>query len=243
MVQKWKFSEVKETSRWKDIIENMYFPYDESLKLFMQQDGFLDKELIPVSEIDSQSLPINQNWSWDRILRSCYIKQADTLLSFFWFENDFTPDQHRNHFDFYESFTVHESSLSPCIHAILAARIGYEEKSYQMYLRTARLDLDDYNNDTGDGLHITSMGGTWMAFVMGFGGLRVQDNILKFNPFLPDKWGSYSFTLNFRGAAIHLRMEKGRFTAANMSGIEINLEVWGTRKLLSGNNSEIFTKM
>ena len=84
----------------------------------------------------------------------------------FWFEDDFSNGELKRHFDFYEPLTVHESSLSPCIHSILAAKIGYKQKSYEMYLRTARLDLDDYNNDTEDGLHITSMGGTWMAIVV-----------------------------------------------------------------------------
>ncbi|MFW6246035.1 MAG: family 65 glycosyl hydrolase domain-containing protein, partial [Tangfeifania sp.] len=184
LVKKWKFSEISETTAWKKIIENMYFPYDEKNQIFLQQDGFKDKELIPVSELPKKEQPINQRWSWDRILRSCYIKQADTLQSIFWFEDDFSDEAIKKHFDFYEPFTVHESSLSPCVHSILAAKIGYEKKSYEMYLRTARLDLDDYNNDTDDGLHITSMGGTWMSVVLGFGGVRVKNDRLIFNPFL-----------------------------------------------------------
>jgi maltose phosphorylase len=199
MISKWKFNAIKETERWKDIIENMYFPFDEERNIYLQQDGFDDKELIPVSELPASERPVNQKWSWDRILRSCYIKQADTLQSMFWFEDNFADDEIKRHFDFYEPLTVHESSLSPCIHSILAAKIGYEQKSYEMYLRTSRLDLDDYNNDTEDGLHITSMGGTWMAFVMGFGGMRARDNKLILNPFLPSRWKSYQFRIDFRG--------------------------------------------
>lgn len=187
-MDKWKFNELKETERWNDIIEKMYFPWDDNKQVYLQQDGFLDKELIPVSEIPTKDLPINQKWSWDRILCSCYIKQADTLQSMFWFEDNFSEIELKRHFDFYEPLTVHESSLSPCIHSIIAAKIGYNEKSYEMYLRTARLDLDNYNDDTDDGLHITSMGGTWMAFVMGFGGMRAKNDRLVFNPFLPKKW-------------------------------------------------------
>lgn len=242
MVSKWKFNELKETQRWKDIIQNMHFPYDAENKIYLQQDGFDDKELIPVSELQESEKPINQKWSWDRILRSCYIKQADTLQSMFWFENDFSDADLKRHFDYYEPFTVHESSLSPCIHSILAAKIGYEKKSYEMYLRTARLDLDDYNNDTEDGLHITSMGGTWMAFVMGFGGMRAQNNTLVLNPFLPSNWKSYSFRIDFRGAHLSLKKEKSKLTLVNYSTTGVALRVWGKEIYLEGNQTSEFLK-
>jgi len=227
LVKKHKIKELNETSRWKKIIRDMYFPYDFNRKIYLQQDGFLDKELIPASELKPEDRPINQNWSWDRILRSPYIKQADTLQSLFWFEDDFDRESIERHFDFYEPLTVHESSLSCCIHSILAASIGRQEKAYEMYLRTARLDLDDYNNDTCDGLHITSMGGTWMAFVQGFGGMRVRKGQLHFNPFIPDGWNSYSFRLNFRGAHLEFNLGRSDFRLVNHSKIDFDLVVHG----------------
>ena len=240
LMKKWKFNELSETARWNEIIEKMYFPYDEENRLFMQNDGFKDKELIPVSELPKENLPINQKWSWDRILRSCYIKQADTLQSMFWFEDDFSANDLKRHFDFYEPLTVHESSLSPCVHSILAAKIGYEQKSYEMYLRTARLDLDNYNNDTDDGLHITSMGGTWMAFVMGFGGVRVKNERLVFNPFLPKKWKNWSFKINFRSTHLEVTMKKGVFTIVNHAEKTANVEVWKTPATIKGNSKKEF---
>ncbi|MEE4285121.1 MAG: family 65 glycosyl hydrolase domain-containing protein, partial [Mariniphaga sp.] len=240
LMKKWKFNELSETIRWHEIIEKMYFPFDENSRLYLQQDGFKDKELIPVSELPGKNLPINQKWSWDRILRSCYIKQADTLQSMFWFENDFSEEDLKRHFDFYEPLTVHESSLSPCVHSILAARIGYKQKSYEMYLRTARLDLDDYNNDTEDGLHITSMGGTWMAFVMGFGGVRVKNNRLIFHPFLPKKWKSWAFRINFRGAHLEVVMKKGLFSIVNHSEKPAQVEVLDKQFSIKGNSKKEF---
>ncbi|MFW5755788.1 MAG: family 65 glycosyl hydrolase domain-containing protein [Tangfeifania sp.] len=235
LVKKWKFNEISETTAWKKIIENMYFPYDEENQIFLQQDGFKDKELIPVSELPKKERPINQKWSWDRILRSCYIKQADTLQSIFWFEDDFSDEAIKKHFDFYEPFTVHESSLSPCVHSILAAKIGYEKKSYEMYLRTARLDLDDYNNDTDDGLHITSMGGTWMSVVLGFGGVRVKNDRLVFNPFLPKKWKAYSFRIDFRGAHLEVKMKQNEFTVVNHSEEKVLIRIWNESTEIEGN--------
>ena len=229
LVKKLKLKEQKETSGWKMIIRDMYFPYDYTRKIYLQQDGFLDKELIPVSKLDPKNRPINQKWSWDRILRSCYIKQADVLQSLYWFEDNFDKESLERHFDFYEPFTVHESSLSSCIHAILAARIGREEKAYEMYVRTARLDLDDYNSDTSDGLHITSMGGTWMAFVQSFGDMRVKDGKLHFKPFIPQNWNSYSFRINFRHASLELKMDKLHFQVENHS--KVDLEIFVNDKL------------
>ena len=240
MIWKWKFNAIKETERWKDIIDKMYFPLDTERNIYLQQDGFEDKELIPVVELSAQDRPINQKWSWDRILRSCYIKQADTLQSLFWFEDDFSEEELKGHFDFYEPLTVHESSLSPCVHSILAAKIGYEQKSYEMYLRTSRLDLDDYNNDTEDGLHITSMGGTWMSFVMGFGGMRAKDGKLYLDPFLPSNWKSYSFKINFRGAHLSLKKEKGKLTIINYSNVEVPVCVWGKNTILKENYTKEF---
>jgi maltose phosphorylase len=225
LVKKHQLKELNETSRWKKIIKEMYFPYDFKRKIYLQQDGFLDKELIPASKLDPKERPINQKWSWDRILRSPYIKQADTLQSIYWFEDQFDRDTIERHFDFYEPLTVHESSLSSCVHAIMAAFLGRHEKAYELYLRTARLDLDDYNNDTADGCHITSMGGTWMAFVQGFGGMRVRNGRLLFNPFIPKGWKGYTFRINYRGAHLELSMDTLQFRVTNHSRQTVQLTI------------------
>jgi maltose phosphorylase len=151
------------------------------------------------SELNPAIRPLNQHWSWDRILRSCFIKQADVLQGLYFFEDQFDLETIRRNFDFYEPRTVHESSLSPCVHVILASKLGYTDKAYELYLRTSRLDLDDYNHEVHEGCHITSMAGTWMAVVEGFGGMEVSDNQLNINPVLPDTWKELSFTIHFRG--------------------------------------------
>ncbi len=101
--------------------------------------------------------------------------------------------------------TVHESSLSPHIHSILAARIGKVEKAYQLFMHATRLDLDDYNNEGEQGLHITSMPGSWLAIVRGFAGLQIVNDMLKIEPVLPEKWNSYSFKVNYSGSTLHIQ--------------------------------------
>lgn len=226
-----------EMSDWKHIVENMYFPYDEDRRIYLQQQGFLDKELLTVNDIADQR-PINQNWSWDRILRSCFIKQADVLQGLYLFEDEFTVDDIRRNFEFYEPMTVHESSLSPCVHAILAAKVGFKEKAYEMYVRTARLDLDDYNNDTEDGLHITSMAGTWMSVVKGFAGQRVKDGFLTLSPYIPSQWNSYSFRIGFQGSLLHIVVKQDGVTVENISDKEITLFINEERLFVAAHSVE-----
>ena len=222
-----------ETESWSEVAENMYFPFDEERNIFLQQDGFLDKELITVDELDRSQRPINQKWSWDRILRSPYIKQADTLQGFYLFEDQFDNSEIARHYDFYEPFTVHESSLSPCVHSILAAKLDRIPKAYQLYLRTSRLDLDDYNKEVEEGFHITSMAGTWMSIVEGFGGMRVVEDKLSFTPRIPQEWKAYSFKVNFRNRVLKVTVTKEQTNFELEGEQEMSIRVYGKRVVLA----------
>ena len=119
--------------------------------------------------------------------------------------------------------TVHESSLSSCVHSIIASKLGDEERAYNFYLNAARLDLDDYNNDTEDGLHVTSMGGSWMTVVKGFGGLRIKDDKISLNPFIPKNWNLYSFKIRFRGVLLEITVDKSKVKVTSDKAISILL--------------------
>lgn len=216
-----------EVEGFKAVAEKMYLPEDRELGIFLQQDGYLDKEQKLVSELAPEDLPLNRKWSWDRILRSCFIKQADVLQGL-WFLNDrYTLPEKTRNFDFYEPRTVHESSLSPCVYSIMAAEIGKGDKAYELYLRTARLDLDNYNRDTEDGLHITSMAGTWMSIVYGFGGVRTQEGRLHLNPFMPKAWEGYSFHLVYRGRLIKVAVDRLETRIMLTEGDPLEVHVFG----------------
>lgn len=221
-----------EEENWKEIAQKMYLPYDAELGVFVQQDNFLDKELKPADIIPAGERPINQHWSWDRILRSCYIKQADVLQGLYFLGHLYERAIKKRNFLFYEPMTVHESSLSPCVHSIIAAELGIEEKAVEMYRRTARLDLDNYNNDTGDGLHITSMGGSWLAIVQGFAGMRTAQGILEFNPFLPEGWDSYSFKVNYRERRLKIFISAEGTMVTLEAGEPLEITLMGKEYLL-----------
>ena len=225
LYKKTNFIFSEETNRWEDIISKMHFPFDNTRNVFLQQDGFLDKELKPASSIPPAERPINQHWSWDRILRSCFLKQADVIQGIYLFEDQFDTEVIKRNFNFYEPMTVHESSLSPCIYSIIAARIGNIEKAYELYLRTARLDLDDYNNEVGDGLHITSMAGTWLAIVEGFGGMRITESGVSLNPLIPVNWKSYSFHARYRGILFEVKVTSDSVSINNLSDNQLELKI------------------
>lgn len=216
----------KEQAQWEEIIEKMYYPEDKELGIFVQHDTFLDKELLPVTELNPRHLPLNQNWSWDRILRSCFIKQADVLQGIYFFGDQYTNEEKRRNFEFYEPMTVHESSLSPSIHAILAAELGLEDKAMEMYERTARLDLDNYNNDTEDGLHITSMTGSWLGIVQGFAQMKTYQETLSFAPFVPKTWTTYAFHINYRGRLLSVSVNQETVTLKLIKGEALSLNVY-----------------
>ena len=228
----------EEGLQWRERAHRVYFPQDQGHGVFEQHEGFMDKELIPADRLDPDQRPINQHWSWDRILRSCFIKQADVLQGVYLFSEEFDRETHERNFDFYEPFTVHESSLSPCVHAILAARLGKMDKAYELYLRTARLDLDDYNKEVAEGLHITSMAGTWMSVVQGFGGMHWVGSDLHLDPALPDQWTALEFHLRFRGALLRVQVEPTRTEVLHLSGEAVELKLYGTKLKMSEGSIE-----
>ncbi|MHC1719388.1 MAG: beta-phosphoglucomutase [Clostridiaceae bacterium] len=197
-----------EINAWKDIIGKMYYPEDKSLSIFLQQDGYMDKEQRPASGLDPSELPLNQHWSWDRILRSCFIKQGDVLQGLFFLKDYYDLETIKRNFDYYEARTVHESSLSLSLHAILASILGYKEKAFELFKRSCNLDLENLNKDTRDGCHITSMAGSWMCIVYGFAGLEIKDSNIHLNPYLPASWTSFCFNISFRNKIINIRICK-----------------------------------
>jgi maltose phosphorylase len=214
-----------EEQKWQHIIDNVYFPRLEGTNVYLQQDGFMDKEQLSANDIPENQRPINQHWSWDRILRSIFIKQADVLQGLYLFEDHFDHATLQENFDFYEPKTVHESSLSPCVHVILAAKIGNMDKAYELYLRTSRLDLDDYNHEADEGLHITSMAGTWMSVVEGMAGVRIYENGLSIDPKIPEAWKSYKFQILYKNNPISIAVSQSEILLKNLGDLSLEMNV------------------
>ena len=146
----------------------------------------------------------------------------------------------KDNFDFYEPRTAHDSSLSACIYSIIASEIGYHDKAYNLYKRASRLDLNDYNNDTTDGLHITSMSGSWMSIVMGFVGFRINNEIISFKPNIPRVWKRLSFKINVKERYFFIVITQNKFCIKLESGNEISIEVYEKKyKISTGKSLEV----
>ena len=163
--------------------------------LYEQHDGFFDLPHVDVNKIPTADFPLYDHWSYDRIYRNDMIKQPDVLMFMFLFNQHFTPAEKRINYDFYEPKTIHESSLSPAIHSILANELGKYEAANRFFGFATRMDLDNYNRNTREGLHITSIAGAWMNIVYGFGGIRSDGKQLVVAPTLPEKWTTYRFNI------------------------------------------------
>jgi len=239
LCKKLKFARATEISNWQEIINNMYFPIAEKTGMFLQQENYLDKEQILAKNLDPAIRPLNQYWSWDRILRSCFIKQADVLQGIYFFLDKYDHETIKKNFDFYEPRCVHESSLSACIHAILAARLNYQKQAYQLFLRASRLDLDDYNNEVKEGCHITSMVGSWLAITHGFAGLMIKNNQLHFAPIIIPKWQAYAFKILFRKSLLSIKVTQKNVKITNQSNKSINLIIFDKPYTITANNYQV----
>lgn len=188
--------------------ERMYLPYDASTKIYEQHEGFHDLPHIDIHSIPVEEFPLYSHWSYDRIYRNDMIKQPDVLMFMFLYNQSFDLDTKRANYLYYEPKTIHESSLSPSIHSIFATELGREDEAMNFFGFATRMDLDDYNRNASEGLHMTSIAAAWVNIVYGFGGLRSDGQYLKLAPNLPKVWKSYSFNLQYLGATINVRVEK-----------------------------------
>ncbi|WAA09616.1 glycoside hydrolase family 65 protein [Fervidibacillus albus] len=215
----------EERDAWERAAKAMYLPYDEKLKINPQDDAFLKKEKWDFSATPKENYPLLLHYHPLTIYRYQVCKQADTVLAHFLLEDEQSMETIRHSYHYYEKITTHDSSLSTCIFSIMAAKIGEMDKAYHYFTETARLDLDNTHKNTKDGLHLANMGGTWMAIVFGFAGLRIKQSGLHFHPRLPEKWAGYECNLQFRSRELTIKVDQER-TEISMKGEPLQLFVF-----------------
>ncbi|MGM0445556.1 MAG: glycoside hydrolase family 65 protein [Bacillota bacterium] len=197
-----------EVQKWMDAADNMYLPYNKKLEINPQDDSFIYKEDIDIESIPIDELPLVKNWHPLTIWKYKLIKQADVILLMLFMGNQFSTEQKKRNYDYYEPKTTHDSSLSPSIYSIIASEIGYHNDAYNYFLQTARLDLDDYNENAYQGLHTACMGSNWMVLVQGFAGMRNYDDLLTFKPYLPKQWEGYEFKIKYRESLLKVHVKR-----------------------------------
>jgi len=207
-----------EVSEWTDAGEKMYLPYDETYKINAQDDSFLQKGRWDLENTPKDKFPLLLNYHPLTLYRYQVCKQADTVLAHYLLEDEQNFETIKNSYDYYEQITTHDSSLSSCVYSIMASKLGYKAKAYDYFNETARLDLDNTHGNTKDGLHMANMGGTWLAIVYGFAGLRVKEAGLSLAPSLPSEWNSLDFLLQYQGRLLKVHMDRTAVTYVIMEG-------------------------
>ncbi|MFW5985997.1 MAG: glycoside hydrolase family 65 protein [Halanaerobiales bacterium] len=229
----------RELESWEEIAEDIYLPYNEELGIHPQDDSFLLKDAIDIDKLPSEDFPLVHNWHPLTIWRYQVIKQADVILLMFLLGDRFTLEEKKANYDYYEPRTTHDSSLSPSIYSIIASEIGFYDDAYRYFIQTARLDLDDFNENTYQGLHLACMGSAWLTLVHGFAGMRNYEGILHFNPYLPEKWDSYEFNIKYRNSKIKVYVEKERVIYTLLSGEQVIFYHHGRKIRLNRQKPEV----
>jgi alpha,alpha-trehalose phosphorylase len=215
--------EPEEIALWNIAADNMYVPNCEKHGIHPQDDSFLEKEVWDFENVPKENYPLLLHYHPLVIYRHQVCKQADVVLALFLLGNKFSLEQKRKDYDYYEKVTTHDSSLSACIFSIVANDIGYHEKAYDYFIKTARMDLDDYQGNTHHGVHTANMAGSWMCIVNGFAGMRVYDSALSFQPYIHPDWEEYSFKINYRGSIIKLTINSKGTTYRLVEGEELEI--------------------
>lgn len=212
-----------EVSDWKNAGENMFLAYDETLKINAQDDSFLQKDVWDIKNTPEEKFPLLLNYHPLTLYRYQVCKQADTVLAHFLLEDQGEFVTIKNSYDYYEPLTTHDSSLSYCVFSIMASKLGYNKKAYDYFNETARLDLDNTHGNTKDGLHMANMGGTWLAIVYGFAGLRVKESGLTLAPSLPEQWNSLGFKLQYQNRLLNIQLVQSYVTYTLVTGADLTI--------------------
>lgn len=228
-----------EPAQWRRMADGMRIPRDEKTGILEQHDGFFDLPHVDIDAIPPEQIPIYKSWVYEKIFRYDMIKQPDTLLLFLFYGRHFTLEEKLANYEYYESRCIHESSLSPGIHSILACELGKRDQAFQLFQYMARLDLDDYNRNSSQGLHTTAMSGVWLNVVNGFAGLRTDGDILSLRPSLPDQWNSYSFKLAYRESLLKIDVGRSAATFKVIEGSEVTVEVYGEKRRIGAEGLSI----
>jgi len=214
-----------EVERWRRAAERMYIPYDEERGIHPQDDHFLEKEMWDFERTPADKYPLLLHYHPLTLYRHQVIKQADVVLAMFMLGNEFSLEQKKRNFEYYDPLTTGDSSLSACIQSIIAAEIGDLRKAFRYAFDAALMDLADLGGNVKDGAHIASMGGTWMAAVYGFAGMRDYDGRLRFNPVPLSKvqLDRLGFRLQVRGQTLRVVLEGDKATYMLESGNELKI--------------------
>jgi alpha,alpha-trehalose phosphorylase len=196
-----------EVASWRKAADEMVVPFDEELGVTSQSEGFTRYRPWDFAATSRGEYPLLLHYPYYLLYSSQVVKQADLVFALYSCGDRFDAEQKRRDFDYYESITVRDSSLSASIQGVVAAEVGHRQLAYEYFRETAFVDLRDLSGTTADGLHLASLAGAWLVAVAGFGGLRDHGDTLAFAPCVSDPITRLSFRLLYRGRRLRIEVD------------------------------------
>jgi alpha,alpha-trehalose phosphorylase len=227
----------EEAASWRDAAQAMVIPHDDALRVHPQAEGFTQHGEWDFAGTKPDQYPLLLHFPYFDLYRKQVVKQADLVLALQLCGDAFTAEEKARDFEYYERLTVRDSSLSASTQSVVAAEVGHLQLAYDYLGEAALMDLDDLEHNTRDGVHIASLAGTWIAIVVGLGGMRGHYGDLTFAPRLPDAIARLAFRLEFRGRRLTVEVERRQATYALVAGEPIELGHHGERFELSGDRA------
>ena len=214
--------------------DSIYLPYDEELGINPQDDSFLQKPIWDLETTPKEEFPLLLHYHPLHLYRYQVCKQADTVLAHFLFPDSADKTTQEKSFRYYEKITTHDSSLSTCVFSMQASRLGLFDEAVSYLGGSAKLDLLNLHGNSSDGVHTANMGGSYMAFVFGFGGVKITEEGLSINPFLPGTVTGYSFKFGYFGRLLQLSVNEKEIVVELISGDEISFDHKGKTYTITG---------
>jgi alpha,alpha-trehalose phosphorylase len=216
-------ADFEEAAGWRDAAKDMVIPWDDELGVHPQSEGFTSHQVWDFDRTEPDQYPLLLHFPYFDLYRKQVVKQADLVLALHWRGDAFSAEEKARDFSYYEALTVRDSSLSACTQAVMAAEVGFLELAYDYFGEAALMDLHDLNRNTGDGLHIASLAGAWLAAVAGFGGMRDHAGALTFAPRLPSRLQRLAFGLIFRGTRLRVDVTEADATYTVLDGAPVRI--------------------
>lgn len=217
----------EEIAEWEACAAGMVIPFDETFGIHPQDEKFLSSEMWDLENTPASKRPLLLHYHPLVIYRFQVLKQTDVVLAMFLQGDQFSAEEKRANFEYYDPITTGDSTLSSVVQSILAAEVGYQDMAMTYFLSGLFVDLGDLHSNARDGVHIASTAGVWNALVHGFGGLRDHGGRITFDPRLPAAWPSLQFVLTIRGSRMRVRLERTSITFSVEEGGPVELSVRG----------------
>lgn len=226
-----------ELDEWRHCADAMEIPYDEELGIHPQDSHFLEREVWDLDATPADKLPLLLHFHPLVIYRFQVLKQADVVLALFLQGDQFSYEEKKRNFEYYDPITTGDSTLSGIVQAIIAAEVGYHDLALRYFYGALFVDLVDAHANTSDGVHVASAGAVWSALVSGFGGMRDHDGQLSFDPRLPESWTGLTFHFRVLGTKVRATLTQDSYTFEVIEGTALDLTVRGEKVMLSAGTS------